>query len=159
MRKYIIITLSFLCFNVYAFNVYANDIESELGPDNPYVNTKTMQAARYFCHAFFGLATKVSEIESEKIEHMAQKIAKLSSHCAKGNFHQALTDSGLADAVHLQPSHLFSGAHHIAEFNVIKPKLIGGPGTTTPIPPKPLQKRLFNHWEHRAIVLHHMGNR
>jgi len=146
MRKYIIIVLSLLCFNV-----YANDIESELGPDNPYVNTKTMQAARFLCHGFFALASQVTD---EKVEYMAQKIAKLSSHCAKGNFHQALTDSGLADAVHLQPSHLFSGIH--------RAHLIGGPGTTTPTLHDTVvrvhPRRLFNHWEHRAILLDRMGD-
>jgi hypothetical protein len=76
-----------------------------------------MQAARYFCHVFFGLATKVAETESEKIEHLHHKIAKLSSHCAKGNFHQALTDSGLADAVHLQPHHGFFNATHYIHNN------------------------------------------
>ncbi len=150
MRKYIIIVLSLLCFNV-----YANDIESELGSDNPYVNTKTMQAARFLCHGFFALASQVTD---EKVEHMAQKIAKLSSHCAKGNFHQALTDSGLADAVHLQPSHLFSGIAHRG-VHVVERKLIGGPGTTTPSwVTTAAPKRLFNHWEHRAILLDRMGD-
>jgi hypothetical protein len=151
MRKYLIIVLS-----LFTFNAYANDIESELGANNPYVNTKTMQAARYFCHSFFGLATKVAQTDSVKVKNLAHKVARLSSHCAKGNFHQALTESGLADAVHLEPSHSFSGAHHIngSLFNLHR---MGGPGTTTPSS-RPVVHRLFNQWEHRAIVLDHMGN-
>ncbi len=145
MRKYLLKYL-LIVLALSSVNVYANDIESELGPDNPYVNTKTMQAARYLCHGFFALASQVTD---EKVEHMAQKIAKLSSHCAKGNFHQALTDSGLADDVHLDHHPAFDGAHEISD-DVVRANRPGSHDGLT---------RKFNLWEHQAIATHALSKR
>jgi len=187
MNKYLIMALPIFILNIHASNVYANDIESELGANNPIVNTKTMQAARYICHAFFGLAAKVTD--SQKVDHMPQKIAQLSAHCAKGNFHQALTESGLADEVHLDPHPAFSHIHDVLDG--VHVNVMGGdPSTYTPrnAPEAALPKanaaagffgkirgfrtggpgsvypvyhsavRKISHWEYNSLLLHHTGN-
>jgi hypothetical protein len=126
-----------------------------------------MQAARYICHAFFGLATKVTD--SQKVDHMPQKLAQLSAHCAKGNFHQALTESGLADEVHLDPHPAFSHIHQVLDGvhvnriggdpstytpkGLSQPHLVGGPAS---VYHKPARK--ISHWEFNSLLLHHMGN-
>lgn len=184
MNKYLIMALPIFILNIHASNVYANDIESELGANNPIVNTKTMQAARYICHAFFGLAAKVTD--SQKVDHMPQKIAQLSAHCAKGNFHQALTESGLADEVHLDPHPAFSHIHDVLDG--VHVNMMGGdPSTYTPrnaseaamAKASPAAKaaglfgihriggpgsvyhgpvRKISHWEFNSLLTNHMGN-
>jgi hypothetical protein len=141
MRKYIIIILALSCINV-----YANDIEAELG-ENAHVNTKTMKAARYFCHAFFVLVAQHPDVLKQKVEHLHHKIAALSAHCAKGNFHQAFTESGLADAVNLDHHHALSNAHLLSDtLGLIAP--VNRPGYNGG------GIRKFNMWEHQAIATH-----
>ncbi len=131
-------------------NVYANDTEAELGEANPYVNTKTMKAARYLCNVAITLAMQTVDIVKQKDENLHHKAAALSAHCAKGNFHHVLTDSGLADAVNLDHHPIFhipprQISHYTSNMAASQLKWADANGG---------RNRKFNLWEFQALATH-----
>jgi hypothetical protein len=138
MKKYLIVILPLLLSG----NVSA-EIENEIGANHPLVNTATMQSARYICHAFVALTAQNADVQ--KVPNLHQKLARLSAHCAKGQFATFLTESGLSDSVHLKSHPSFTISHHVMDG--------GDPSTYTPSS----NHRKINSWEHRSILVHQMA--
>jgi len=119
------------------------EIEHEIGANHPLVNTATMQSARYICHAFVALAAQNADVQ--KVPNLHKKLARLSAHCAKGQFATFLTESGLSDSVHLKSHPSFTISHHVIDG--------GDPSSYTPSS----NHRQINSWENRSLLVQHMA--